>query len=242
MSDHYQRIPSDHLGRRVHVWTHGHAGQPVLVFPSAAGMAHEWQHAGAVEALSDWIAAGRIQLFCPESNVSEAWTNEADPRWRLERHRAYERFIADEFFPWIAARNGSDRRLVTTGCSFGGFYAANLALKNPERVAWALCLSGRYRTDTFLDGYHDESVYFADPLQYVPNLDGRELERVKQTFLTLVVGRGPFEGRCLTETVSLSRALAGRGIPHHFDPWGKDVAHDWTWWKRQLRHHLRRVV
>lgn len=241
MTHRHQRLPSAALGRPVHVWTHGVAGQPVIVFPSAAGMAHEWQHSGAVEALSDWIEAGRLQLICPESNVSEAWTGRGDPRWRLSRHRAYEQFVAEELLPWVASRSGP-RRVVSAGCSFGGFYAANLALKNPERVKWALCLSGRYRTEAFLDGFYDDSVYFADPLHYVPNLWGSELDRVKQTALTLVVGRGDFEGRCIEETVDLARVLADRGIPHEADLWGHDVAHDWTWWKRQLRHHLRRVV
>lgn len=240
MRDRYQRLPSRFLGREVHLWTHGHAGQPVLVFPSAAGMAHEWQHAGAVEALSDLIAAGRLQLICPESNVSVAWTGQGDPRWRLQRHRAYERFVADELIPWIAARTGHGR-VVTVGCSFGAFYASNFALKHPDRVRWALCLSGRYRTEAFLDGYYDDSVYYADPLHYVPNLQGRALHEARHTRLTLVVGHGPFEGRCIRETKDLAWVLGQKGIPHEADLWGHDVAHDWVWWKRQLRHHLRRL-
>ena len=240
MNDRYQRLPSRFLGRKVHLWTHGHAGQPVLVFPSAAGMAHEWQHAGAVEALGDLLEAGKIQLICPESNVSEAWTGEGDPRWKLQRHRAYEQFIAEELIPWVQAKTGH-ARVVTAGCSFGSFYASNFALKYPELVRWALCLSGRYRTESFMDGYYDDSVYFADPLHYVPNLGGTDLQRARRTALTLVVGLGPFEGRCIQETHDMAWVLGQKGIPHEADIWGHDVAHDWTWWKRQLRFHLRRL-
>ena len=62
------------MGRSVHVWCFGHYGHPVVVFPSAAGFAHEWQAQGMVEALEPMIQAGRIKLYCPESNVAEAWT------------------------------------------------------------------------------------------------------------------------------------------------------------------------
>ncbi len=232
-------MPSRFLGRRVHLWTFGDRGQPVLVFPSAAGMAHEWQASGAVDTLAPLIAAGRIRLICPESNVAEAWTHGGDPHHRLERHRAYERFIAEELIPMELDRSPPGARIATTGCSFGAFYAANLALKNPETVEWALCISGRYRTEAFLDGYYDDRVYFADPLHYVPNLHGVWLERVRRTFLTLVVGRGPHEGRCIRETHDLAWVLGQKRIPHHLDQWGPDADHHWRWWKRQLWMHLR---
>jgi esterase/lipase superfamily enzyme len=235
----YLRLPSAHLGRSVHLWTYGWWGRPVVVFPSAAGMAHEWQHSGAVEALAPLINAGKIKLYCPESNVSEAWTGRGEPGWRLDRHRAYERFVAEELIPWIRQDCQAPRiRVATTGASFGAFYASNFALKHPELVEWALCLSGRYRTDAFMDGFHDDRVYYADPLRYVPNLEGDELRRLRHTHLTLVVGLGPHEGRCITETLELGRVLAAKGIPHTADVWGKEVAHDWSWWKQQLVHHL----
>ncbi|MEZ4316806.1 MAG: alpha/beta hydrolase-fold protein [Myxococcota bacterium] len=222
------------------MWTYGWAGAPVLVFPSAAGMAHEWQHSRAVDALAPLLDAGRIRLYCPESNVSEAWTGPGHASWRLDRHRAYELFVTQELIPWIWEQQGERQRVTTTGCSFGSFYAANFALKNPELVDWALCLSGRYRTDTFLNGFYDDRAYFADPLHYVPNLSGAELERVKQTHLTLVVGQGPFEGRCISETRDLAIALLRKGIPCTPDFWGGDVSHHWDWWRRQLVHHLGR--
>jgi len=239
MSSRYLRLPSRHMQKEVHLWIHGHGGQPVLVFPSAAGMAHEWQHSSAVQTLKPWLDAGLIQLFCPESNVSVAWTGEGHPSWRLDRHREYEQFISEELVPFIW--NTSDRRpgrLITVGCSFGAFYAANFALKEPEKVAWALCLSGRYRTDCFFDGFHDDRVYFADPMQYVPNLSNEWLDRVRRTSLTLVVGQGNFEGRCIEETRDLAIVLKRKGIPCQADFWGEDVAHEWVWWKRQLVHHL----
>ena len=90
-----------------------------------------------------------------------------------------------------------------------------------------------------LGGRGGDDAYFNDPLAFVPNLSGGALDRVRQgTHLTLVVGTGPHENRCIPETVALARALHGRGISHELDVWGRDVSHDWTWWRRQLQHHL----
>ena len=240
-TERYLRLPSRHLNRKVHLWTFGHWGTPVLVFPSSAGMAHEWRAGGGIEALAPLISAGRIKLYCPESNVSETWTADGDPERRLALHGAYERFIIDELVPWIRADCRSPgARLGTTGVSFGAFYAANAALKWPEVFPWALCLSGRYRTTPFIGGGGLEA-YYNDPLAYVPNLGGAELERVRRnTHLTLVVGQGAFEGGCLPETRDLAAELTRKGIPHEADVWGDDVTHQWVWWRRQLRYHLGR--
>lgn len=237
----YQRLPSRHLDRHVHLWSYGWHGHPVLVFPSAAGMAHEWQSSGAVEALAPLLRAGRIKLYCPESNVSEAWTGEGDPRWRLNRHRAYEAFLLDELMPHIDRDCRTDfTRVSTVGCSFGAFYAVNTALKYPHRVDWALGLSGRYDTHTFLHGHSSDDAYFNQPLAYVPGLRGPALWQVQQTSFTLVVGQGAYEGRCIQETVRMARTLEERGIPVHLDAWGHDVSHEWVWWTRQLRYHFGR--
>jgi esterase/lipase superfamily enzyme len=235
----YLRLPSRHLDRRVHLWTHGWWGTPVIVFPSAAGMAHEWQLGGAIDALRPLLDAGRIKLYCPESNVSTAWRGEGPAADRLAQHRAYERFITEELLGFVRADcELPSARPGLIGASFGAFYAANFALKRPDLFDWALCLSGRYDTAPFIEGADPADAYFDQPLSYVPGLRGADLAAVHQTHLTLVVGLGPFEGRCVSETAALARVLAERGIPHHLDVWGHDVSHEWVWWRRQLLHHL----
>lgn len=239
----YLQLPSRHLGRKVHLWTHGWWGRPVLVFPTASGMAHEWQISGAIDALQPLVDAGRIKLYCPESNVSEVWTEgDAPPQHRIARHMAYERFVTEELVPWIRQDCESpDIRLATVGASMGAFYAANTTLKHPELFEWALCISGRYRTERFMEGYDDLDVYYNHPLAYVPNMHGEHLDRVQRnTSLTLVVGTGPFEGGCIDETLAMADALRDRAIPHERDVWGRDAAHHWSWWKRQILYHFER--
>ncbi len=237
----HELIQSAAMGRRMNVWCFGHFGTPLLVFPSAAGFAHEWDVQGMVETLAPLIEGGRLKLYCPESNVSQAWTNKTEPpQIRMQAHAAYERFILDDMVPAIRRDcNSTSIRIATSGASLGAFYAANFTLKNPEIFFYALCLSGRYKATHFTGGYSSLDVYYNDPIAYVSNLNGEHLERIQQhTFLSMVCGQGPWEEGCIDETRLLCNLFEAKGIPHHRDIWGHDVAHDWNWWRRQAWFHL----
>jgi esterase/lipase superfamily enzyme len=227
------------MGKNVHMWTYGHAGVPVIAFPTAGGYAHEWDHHGVVEALADWLVQGKVRLYCPESNAAAVWihptTSVAD---RLQQLRSYEQFIVDELVPRARYETGF-AHVVAMGCSVGALYTANLALKYPEAIRRAVCLSGRYQAGYFVDGHYDDDVYYSDPSSFVWNLHGRTLRNIQHnTHVTLVCGQGAHEGRCLAETKHLAQALAKVGVPHWLDLWGSDVSHEWVWWRRQIRFHL----
>ncbi len=236
-----ERVHSPQLGRAISLWSYGHWGQPLLVFPTAAGFAHEWESQGMVEALAPWLDAGKIKLYCPESNVAEAWTKrDQDPAWRIERHAAYERFVVETLVPKVREDcGGQPLPLGVLGASLGAFYAVNLALKQPEIFRWALGMSGRYSMTHFTDGFSNLEVYLNNPLAYVANLAGEPLERIRRhTHLVLVCGQGAYEEGCIEETRALADLCQVKGIPHQRDIWGHDVSHNWIWWKRQARHHI----
>ena len=240
----HELVESPTMGRRMHVWCFGHFGSPILVFPSAAGFAHEWDRQGMVEVLAPLIYSGKIKLYCPESNVSQSWTDKhTHPAIRVQRHAAYEAFIMNDLVPAIREDcNSSDIRIATTGTSLGAFYAANFALKHSETFHYALCLSGRYEATGFTDGYSNLDIYFNNPLAYVSNLEGEHLEKVRaQTHLTLVCGQGAWEEGCIEETQALADVLQAKGISHYRDIWGHDVSHDWIWWQRQALLHLNKT-
>ena len=129
-----------------------------------------------------------------------------------------------------------------------GVLAAALALRTPPPLpadapphlfSAAVGLSGRYDARAFTNGWSEDGVYFSDPLAYVWNLHGPALAEIRRhTHITLVCGQGNFEGRCLPETYRLADALRDRGIPHWRDIWGRDVSHEWHWWRRQIRYHV----
>lgn len=240
MQQSHDLVHSPQLNRNVHVWSFGSFGPPLLVFPSAAGFAHEWKAQGMVEALAPLLQAGRLKLYCPESNVSEGWTDkDAHPADRIKRHQAYEAFIVQTLVPAIRKDCRSpDIPVAVTGCSLGAMFAATFALKHPDVFRAALCMSGRYAAKAFTNGFTNGDIYFDDPLAFVPNLDGPPLDRVRQTHLTLVCGRGKYEEGCIEETIGLAEICRRKSIPHALDLWGRDVSHDWTWWRRQVVHHV----
>jgi esterase/lipase superfamily enzyme len=243
MSARHLLLESPALGRRAHLWCFGELGRPLLVFPSNAGVAHEWQRSGMIDALGPLLAEGRMKIYCPESNVSRSFSGQGSLEERLAHLRAYERFVLDTLVPFIRADcNTNDIPIVTTGCSVGALYAALFVLKHPETFARALCLSGRYRASRFFGDPDHSEVYFNDPLAFVPNLSGTALDRVRHNaHLTVVVGRGAHENRCIPETAEMGGWLQNKGIPHHLAFWGEDSAHSYPWWQKQAFHYLRQM-
>lgn len=236
----HEMLDGGPMGRKIHMWSFGHFGQPVVVFPTAAGFAHEWKAQGMIDVLADLLGRGRIKLYCPESNVAEAFTRkENDPEWRMQRAAAYERWVMETLVPHIRRDcHSPNLPIATAGASLGGMYAGVFALKHPETFRWALCMSGRYQARVFTEGYDSPSVYYNNPLAFVPNLRGPALERVRNTHLTLVCGQGAYEEGCIEETRALAHLCRVKGIPHREDIWGREVSHGWDWWKRQARMHL----
>ena len=193
-----------------------------------------------VDALGPLFAAGRIKLYCPESNISQSFSGPGSLEGRMERHLQYEHFILDTLVPFIREDcRDPNARVLATGCSMGALYSSLFALKFPEVFRGALCLSGRYRGANFVQGGYSNELYFNDPLAFVPNLEGPALERVRRnTHITLVVGRGPFENACLPETLELGGWLKRKGVPSHLGVWGEDSRHDYSWWRKQAAHYL----
>jgi esterase/lipase superfamily enzyme len=237
-------LESPALGRRAHVWCYGVMGTPLIVFPSNAGVAHEWQQSGMIDAIAPLLAAGKVKVYCPESNISQTLTGEGPLGPRMQRHAQYEQFILETLVPFIRedCRMG-DARMMAAGCSMGALYSSLFALKYPETFRGALCMSGRYRGSNIVEGGYNDDVYFNDPLAFVPNLSGQALARVRRnTHITLVVGRGPFENNCIPETLELGGWLKNKGIPHHVGLWGTDSRHEYTWWRRQVSHYLPQLL
>ena len=176
--------PSKAMGRKVHLWCYVHFGPPVFVFPSAAGFAHEWQQHGMIELLRPLLNAGRIKLYCPESNVAQAWTRkEGSLEERMHHHSRYEQFILHELRAFIASDcHMENPSLSAIGCSLGAMYAANFALKFPTVFRHSICMSGRYLTTELTDGENSSSLCFNNPLAYVPNLSGAALEIVQKVW------------------------------------------------------------
>ncbi len=234
MNREYHHWISPNLGRSMETLVLGHAGAPVLVFPTTMGRFYQYEDFGMVGALEAKIDQGLIQLYCPDSVDAESWYNRAvPPRQRVLRHLDYERYIVDEYLPFI--RNRTADPLLVTGTSFGAFHAANLSFRHPTLVTKVVALSGRYDTKTFMDGYYDDDVYFNCPVDYLPNLiDDAFLEPLRRMQIVLLSGEHDI---ALSSTRMVSELLAAKEIPHELAIWWGRT-HDWPLWREAITHYL----
>lgn len=241
MQRRYELLNSLAIGRPVQVLAFGHYGAPVIAFPSGGGQFFDFESNGMITAVAPLIEAGKIKIYCPESLDNESWLNHGiDPHWRAMRHNAYQDFILHDLVPAIRADCHDDNiRIALTGASLGAYHAANFALKFPHLFHYALCMSGRYDLEAISGHSGSEDVYFNNPMAYLPNLHGGDLEHVRHnTHLALVCGQGAWEDKCLRETHRLADLLAGKAISHERDIWGYESEHHWYWWRQQLAHHF----
>jgi esterase/lipase superfamily enzyme len=236
MNREYHKWYSSRLGREMELLVFGHAGVPVLVFPTSGGRFFEFEDRGMVGALAGRIDGGNVQLYCVDSVDMESWYNRrVPPRWRIARHMQYEDYLMSEVVPLVRQKN-HDPHLVALGCSFGGYHAANIALRHPDIFTGMLAMSGAFDLSNFLDGYYDQDCYFNLPTHYLPNMsDAWYFDRYRQNTYVLATG---WDDQCLGQNQNLDRILASKGIPDQLYIWDSWNAHDWPTWQRMVQEYL----
>ena len=81
---------------------YGHWGLPVLVFPSEAGRAGDFEANGMVDAVADLLDQGRIKLYCADNAATPALSDRGVPlEERARRHGAFESWILDQVVPFV---------------------------------------------------------------------------------------------------------------------------------------------
>ena len=234
------------IDRGMTVITYGHWGRPVLVFPSEAGRAWDFENNGMVGAVADLVDGGRVKLYCVDTLDAETWSDKWLPiEERALRHEVYTRWLTHHVVPYIQADTAPGAELITVGCSLGAYHAVHFALQRADLAPLAIGLSGNYDVATWGSwGDRGDATYFANPTDYVPNLDGDHLDWLRSRLsVLLVVGQGAWETHptgSLPSTIKMADLLQAKQIRCELDLWGYDVSHDWEWWQRQLAHHLRR--
>ena len=140
----YHKWYSPRLGRDMELLVHGHAGLPVIVFPSSQGRFYEFEDRGMIGSIGYKIDNGEVQLYCLDSVDAESWYNRnVPPRWRIARHMTYESYVTEEVLPLVRDKNWNQKR-ITLGCSFGGYHAVNIALRHPDKFTGFLSMSGAF--------------------------------------------------------------------------------------------------
>ena len=235
MNREYVKWFSPALGRDMEMLIFGHGGAPYLVFPTSMGRFFDYENRRMIEAVGEKYENGELQAFCVDSVDSESWYNKGvHPSERARRHNDYDRYIMDEVLPFVRGRNSAP--LGATGCSFGGYHAANVGLRHPEAFTSIVSMGGAFDIKQFLDGYYDDNCYFNCPVDFMANLgEGPMLDECRQLRIVLATGETDI---CLGENHKLSSVLTEKRIPHWLDVWGEGTGHDWPWWQAMARKFL----
>lgn len=244
MHTEYHQWHSDRLGQNMELKVYGHSGKPLLVFPSQGGRFHEYEDQGMIGVLAGFIEDGLIKIFAVDSIDNQSWANwGSHPSQRVRRHETYEQYITHEVLPFIYYHSSCSDRLMVTGCSMGGYHAANYFFRHPHICATLIAISAPFQLDYFIGDYMDESVYFHTPLAYLANLqDPWYLDHYHQNDIIVAVGQGEWEESLAEDARKLEQILASKQVPAWIDFWGHDVSHDWHWWLKMVPYFLGEVL
>lgn len=213
----------------------GHAGRPVLAFPTSMGRFYQYEDFNLVGALAGKVDAGEIRIICLDTVDEESWYNSSShPAQRAKRQDQYDRYVEQEVVPYVRHRTGRGD-LAVFGASFGAYHAANVAGRHPDMVAKAILFSGLYDIHRYLDGYWDDTCYFHCPTAYIPNMDESWTCRLARVHW--VIATGEFD-TLAEDNRRFSEILWSKGIPNHAEFWPGVFGHDWPWWRENLPRFL----
>ena len=238
----HERWFSDRLQDEITVVRWGTFGRPVLVFPSAGGDAEEIERNGLVDACGRLLAKGRIKLYSVDSVAGQAMTSKAGSlehrTWLLNQ---FHECIRREVVPAIHADLGDQALdVITSGASIGAFNAVAVLCRYPDVFSAAIGLSGTYRIERFYDQASNQDLYFSAPLQFLPGLEGPQLDLLRQRYVVLASGEGAWED--IGESWQMASALGAKGIPNRVDNWGPQWPHQWPTWHRMLPQYLGELI
>ena len=242
MKREYHKWFSKHLGREMELLIFGHAGEPVLFFPTRTARFYDYEDWQVIDALQKKIDAGCIQVYCLDSVDRESfYAKDVPPAERICRHLKYENYILTDVIGLIRLIN-PHATVIAAGCSLGAYHAANIAFKYPHLFHKVVGLSGRYdlttsmeHFDDLFEGYRDENIYYNMPGQFIPNLsDPGLIAQLKTLEIILVVGE---KDVFLENNRLLSNALWSKGIWNALHLWDGE-SHKARYWRHMVQLYL----
>lgn len=212
----------------------GHAGYPVVLFPTSMGSYRENRDFKLIDSARWYIEQGLIRIYCPDSVDKLSWYNKGvHPYQKVRNHIWYDKMICHEIVEKVRHHTGVGK-VVVAGCSFGAYHAANFAFRHPGYVSHLFCMSGAYDIKSFMDGQYNEDIYFNNPPDYLPSLNDAELWN-----MDIVLGTSDSD-ICLDANIKMSKTLSYKHLNHWLDI-RHNASHDWPIWRQMFPHYLSRI-
>jgi hypothetical protein len=153
------------IDRGMTIVQYGNYGRPVLVFPSEAGRAWDFENNGMLEAIGNLINDGRVKLYCVDSLDVDTWADKALPlEERALRHEVYTRWLTHHVVPHIHSDTSPAAELITLGCSLGAYHAVHFSMQRADLAPLSIGLSGNYDVSTW-GSWGDAAMPRTSPIQ-----------------------------------------------------------------------------
>jgi esterase/lipase superfamily enzyme len=227
----YHKWHSPAIGRDFEMLVFGHAGYPVVLFPTSKGSYYQNKDQGLIETARWFLEQGKVKIYCPDSLDAFTWYDKSiSPGERARRHALYDKLILEEVVSRAVNETGHNR-LAFAGCSFGGYHAANFSFRHPGLAGYCFSMSGVFDISNFADGYYDDNIYYNNPVDYIVGASDPALWQ-----MGIVLGTAERD-ICLAQNEWMSRLLTAKSIPHWLDI-RPNRDHDWPVWKEMFPHYL----
>ena len=210
----------------------GHGGARVIAFPTSKGRFFEWEDRGMPRCPRCSTTAGCTSPAWTRS-ITSWYAYHTHPGARAWRHEQYTSYIVNEVLPWTRWRSGHPFTILT-GASFGAFHALSIGLRHPDKFNRVLSMSGLADIRGFLGGYHNETVYFQNPMDFIDHASGWHLDCLRRQEIILAVGNGD---KLLHQNRELSGKLWAKGVGNALRGWD-GFAHDWDVWHKMVQMYI----
>ena len=237
------RWHSSELQTNAQIVRWGNFGIPMLLFPTAGGDAEEVERFFLIKTLAPFILEGRLKVYSVDSINGRAWLTSPSISHRVWVQQQYDKFITNEVVPIIRDDcNSSEIEIMTAGASIGAFNALVSICRHPRIFSRAICLSGTYDIQKWLEGEWHEEFYHQSPLQFLHGLpeEGDQLAMLRQRFVLLATGEGEAEDP--SESWKVAGKLGEKNIPNRVDVWDKNWKHDWSTWREMLPKYVQEML
>lgn len=241
MHEQYHKWYSHRIGREFEMLTFGHGGFPIIAYPTSMGKYHQNKDFHLIDSISWFVNNGKIKVYCPDSIDNDSFYNKGiHPAHKITNHAIYDDMILNEVVYRAMHETGFDR-VGMIGCSFGGYHALNFAFRHPDKVSYMFSLGGAFDISSFMWGYHDDNVYFNNPVEYMSNLGGGwHLDHIRK--MGIVLGTGD-QDICKEDNYKMSGILHSKGINHWLDVrGGSQGIHDWPAWRAMLPAYISQIT
>lgn len=231
MKEQHHKWYSPNLSKDIEMLHFGHAGYPVVIFPTTMGRYFESKDFKLIDSVKWFVDEGLVQIYCPDSIDKHSWYNKGiHPAQKVKNHIWYDKMVMEEVVEKIRWNTGTGK-VAMAGASFGAYHAANFAFRHPEVVSHLFTMSGAFDIKDFMYGYYDDNVYFNNPVDYLPGLDHPDLYNMK-----IILGTSEWD-ICKDANFHLSHLLNQKGVNHWLD-FRKERKHDWSTWREMFPHYL----